>query len=598
MSRASFLRRDATRRSPRRAGRASARLVAALVAAALPPGATLVLAQTASQITPRSFEPPPPTLGGAVVFSGQPGLEAPPGAERLSITVSGVTVEGGLPDMAGATAAVEQRLAGRRVPVTELFAAAQSLEEAYGQAGYVLARVLIPEQSLRDGGQLRLVVVNGFIESLDTSAVPDPVRGRVEQVIGPLVGQRSLKLGEIERRLLIAGDTYGVALRSALSAGDEAGGAVLTVEADYHRVTGSVGLDNTLSDELGTWTLATGVEINSAFNLGETIYFRASGYPGGDGEGGLGGLFTGYPRTRTLAAGAVFPIGDNGLTLNLEGTSSKTTPEPTDGIQTRTEFQRLSFRAFYPVIRSRMVNFDAGVIFDAQSEQQHLMLSNGDDVTFAEDKLRIFRLTGDYRRELASGAVLAARATASFGIDGLGARGEEDVDFPSLSRQGADADFQKLEVAARWDQGLREHLAYSIYGRAQTSFGQVMTTSEQFGIASFQELSTFDAGTLGGDSGWVVRGDLQSPWARQAWAMPLIITPYAFGATGSLHLEEPSVFEEANLNVGSLGVGLSLTAVRDPNFSDATLTFEYGRAYRDDDEPDENRFTVVGSFQF
>ena len=167
------------------------------------------------------------------------------------------------------------------------------------------------------------------------------------------------------------------------------------------------------------------------------------------------------------------------------------------------------------MIRSRSLNVNAGLIFDAQSESQHLMLPSGDTVNFAEDKLRIFRLTGDYRRELESGAVLAARATASFGIDGLGAHGEEDTSFPALTRQGADADFQKLEVAARWDQGIRDHLAYSLYGRAQTSFGQVMTTSEQFGIASFQELSTFDAGTLGGDSGWVVRGDLQSPWTRQ-----------------------------------------------------------------------------------
>ena len=43
---------------------------------------------------------------------------------------------------------------------------------------------------------------------------------------------------------------------------------------------------------------------------------------------------------------------------------------------------------------------------------------------------------------------------------------------------------------------------------------------------------------------------------------------------------------------------MSLTAIRDPNFSDATLTLEYGRAYRDDDEPDDNRFSLVGSFQF
>ena len=37
----------------------------------------------------------------------EPGLEAPPGADRLSVTVSGVSVEGGLPEMAAATAALE-----------------------------------------------------------------------------------------------------------------------------------------------------------------------------------------------------------------------------------------------------------------------------------------------------------------------------------------------------------------------------------------------------------------------------------------------------------------------------------------------------------
>ena len=222
------------------ARRRRSRVAVALLVLAFP-GATLVLAQTASQITPPTFRPPPPSLGGAVVFSGQPGLEAPPGAERLSITISGVSVEGALPDMGAASAALEGRLVGKPVPVSEIFAAAQALEEAYARAGYVLARVVIPEQSLANGERLRLVVVNGFIERLDTAAVPEPVRGRIERVVEPLVGQRNLKLGEIERRLLIAGDTYGVALRSALSPGDEAGGAVLVVEADYHKVTGSVG---------------------------------------------------------------------------------------------------------------------------------------------------------------------------------------------------------------------------------------------------------------------------------------------------------------------------------------------------------------------
>ena len=49
----------------------------------------------------------------------------------------------------------------------------------------MLARVVLLAQSLSNGERLRLVVVNGFIERLDTGAVPGPVRGRIERVIAP-----------------------------------------------------------------------------------------------------------------------------------------------------------------------------------------------------------------------------------------------------------------------------------------------------------------------------------------------------------------------------------------------------------------------------
>ena len=145
---------------------------------------------------------------------------------------------------------------------------------------------------------------------------------------------------------------------------------------------------------------------------------------------------------------------------------------------------------------------------------------------------------------------------------------------------------------------LREHLAYSLYARGQTSFGQALPTSEQIGIASFQELSTFDGGTLGGDSGYVLRGDLQSPWVVNWVRAPISIMPYAFGAAGALYLEQPTALEPGTLNVASLGVGVQFGSILRPDFSDASLAVEFGRAFRDDDEPDENRLTVVASYRF
>ena len=559
---------------------------------------SVAFAQTASQITPPTFRPSLPRVEGSVVFSGEPGLAAPPGAERLFVTISGVTVEGGFPELSTAEAALVARLTGGPVPVSEIFAAAQDLEAAYAQAGYVLVRVVLPAQNLSDGDRLRLVVVDGFIERIDTEGVPERIRGRITAVTNPLIGLRHLTLAEIERRLLIAGDSYGVALRSALSAGDQAGGAVLIVDARFREITGFVALDNTLSDALGTWTLSAGFEANSLLGLGETWYFRASGYPGGDFADGLGAFIGDNPRSRTIAAGAVFPIGNDGLEFNIEGTASQTTPDFSDEFNTGSNFQRLALRLDYPWIRSRELNVNFQTAFDFQSEEQYL-IADGGDQPFSKDRLRILRFSGDAAWQLESGALVTGGAIASFGLDAFGARGVEDTtpELP-LSRQGADADFQKLEVVATYAQTLRDHLGFSLYARGQTSFGQALAKSEQIGVASFRELSTFDAGSIGGDEGWIVRGNILSPWGFETARAPLLVTPYAFAATSSLRLFDPTIFEVSRLQASSVGIGVELNAIWDPDFSQASVTLEYGRGYRDDGLPDENRATLVASYQF
>ena len=139
----------------------------------------IVASQTASEVTPDSFQPPQQRLSGAVVFTGQAGTQAPPGSENLSIQIADVTIEAPLPQLDTANAAYRERLTRGRIAVSEIFEATADLEAAYAQAGFVLTRVVLPEQSLSDGGALRVVVVNGFVEAVDDSRVSDQVRGRV-----------------------------------------------------------------------------------------------------------------------------------------------------------------------------------------------------------------------------------------------------------------------------------------------------------------------------------------------------------------------------------------------------------------------------------
>lgn len=551
------------------------------------------LAQTAAQVTQDSYQPPMQRMTGSLVFSGAPGLAPPPGSESLTIQLADVRVEGALPGSEAEVAALRERLTGERIVVAEIFAAASDLEAAYARMGYVLSRVVIPEQTLEDGGSLRLTVVNGFVERVDTSSVPEPLRARLDALTTPLVDRPSLRLPDIERRLLLAGDMFGLSLGSALSTGARPGGTVVILNPQFRSVTGFVGLDNSFSKDLGRVNFSSGLEFNNHLGRGEVFYVRASGNP----RLGSDSYFGDGPKLRTLAAGAIFPVGTNGLTFGVEGANSRTGPD-TGAVATDSDFTRLSFRLFYPVIRSVKRNISVTAALDIQRDRQDLETIVG-DIPLYEDRTRVLRLTGEGNWQLSDSSALRTGAILSVGLDALGARSASDAtpDRP-LSTGGADADFQKLELSFSYARDFRQDWSLSLAGQAQTSFGTPLLSSEQFGIASTEGLSAFDLGDLTGDSGWFVRSEVARNFPVQRAGSPLIVSPYLFAAVGMVDLESPTVDEASSINASSFGVGVDFQLIRDPNYSSASVRFEYGIGNRDDDEDDPERFTIVSSYRF
>lgn len=548
--------------------------------------------QSASDITPPTFAPEARPLRGAVVFTGAAGLGAPEGADQLTVTIRAVAIEGGFADMAATHGATAARLTGRVIPVSEIFLAAQDLEAAYAEAGYVLARVVLPQQELRDGGTLRLVVVDGFVEQIETDALPAPVRGRIAQVTGPLEGQSRQRLTEIERALLIAGDTFGVALDSALAQGTAPGATRLVLGGEFRPVTGFFGLDTTHSSDLGGYALNAGVEFNSMLGLGETVYIRASGNPSS--SGAARGLFSNTPRMRTLAAGIIAPIGADGLTWNLELTESRTTPRTT-GVPRSSTFDRASFRLAYPVVRSRELNVTARASFDIQRDRQDVIAVDGTRLPLHRDELRILRLSAGMTRSLREGGgMYALEATGSFGLNAFGARSGTAA-LP-LSRADARPGFAKLEVSGQMTRPLGEHLVLSVQGRAQTSFGRPLVASEQIGITNMSELSGFASGSESGDSGAVLRGDLRAP--LQVETMQTLVTPYAFAATGLLWLHQPTALELPRRRLSSFGLGVEVLPMLESRFNSASLRAEVARGLRHDGGQNSNRFSLVGTIRF
>lgn len=550
-------------------------------------------AQTAAQVTQDSYQPPMQRMTGSLVFSGAPGLAAPAGSEGLSIRLSDVRVEGALPGSDAEVAALRRRLTGGRIAVSEIFAAASDLEAAQARMGYVLARVVIPAQTLEDGGPLRLTVVNGFVEKVDTSSVPAPLRARLQAMTAPLVDRPSLRLPDLERRLLLAGDMFGVALGSALSTGARPGGTVIILNPQFRSITGFVGFDNSFSKDLGRLNFSSGIEFNNHLGRGEVFYLRASGNP----RLGSDSYFGDGPKLRTLAGGAVFPLGNNGLTFGVEAANSRTGPD-SGAVATNSDFDRLSFRLFYPAVRSVRRNISVTAALDMQSDREDLETIAGDFGLY-KDRTRILRLSGDGTWQLSDNSAFRMGAILSVGLDALGARNAGDA-TPAmpLSREGADADFRKLELSFHYDRDFRRDWSLSLAGQAQTSFGEPMLSSEQFGIASTEGLSAFDLGSLTGDSGWFLRSEVARNIPFQRAGSPLIVSPYLFAAAGAVDLERPSADEASRIDASSFGIGVDLKLIRDPNYSSASVRFEYGKGNRDDGQDDPERFTIVSSYRF
>lgn len=457
-------------------------------------------------------------------------------------------------------------------------------------------RVTLPPQTIRDGVPLKLVVTDGYVESIDASALPDRIAKRIEAVLKPLIGQERVTKGELERRLLLAGDTPGVLLKSTLKAGAKPGAAVIVVDGRYDPVTATLGGDNDLSQDLGRYTTALGANFNSLLGLGETVYVRAAGYPGA----GDDNLFSDDPRNRQLVAGFTLPLGTDGLWYNFEAVDSRTHPVSDLAVTIADHYQRLTNEIGYSWIRSRDLNTSSVVSFDIADERQQLDV-DGARTGFVEDRLRVLRLTQNGDIYLNDSVHLSGGATASFGLDAFGAR-SATADLP-LTRDGAEPQFQTLQVWIGYDQDFSSRLPMhlSLSGRAQTSFDEPVAASEQFGLAGTDWVSAFDEGGINGDSGAVMRTELAFPHVFGAVdAFPNIgsaASPYIFGAAGFTSLARPTILEQGSTRAAAFGLGVRFGLSEKASPNSALLSLEYAHGVASG-QSNQDRFNISLAAQF
>jgi hemolysin activation/secretion protein len=542
-------------------------------------------------VTPQTLRPAAPSPTSDLPPTGSEQLHAPAGAERLSFIVGRVVIEGPFPEFDAETRALVRTVEGHRVTVAQVYEFANALEQTYARAGYVLVRVTVPQQKLNDHGPLQIVIVDGFVEKVRVDNVPDRVRALVSARMASLVGRRHIKLDEIERRLLIAGDVPGLRLKSTLARGNAVGGTLLVLEGTHQLVTGTASIDNRLPSSLGTWSYGTSVALNSAFGFGEQFYVSAQA------SGDPSRIVDSNSPFRVLGAGAVLPLGTDGWILNPEYTNSRSQPLlVSGGLLNVGQFERFALRTSYPVIRTRTSTLSVNGAFEYITQNVALPLFSTD---LNRDRYGVLRGGAAYETGLPWwSAALQTSATFS---QGTGGRDSADVlasGIP-LSRQGAGPLFSKATFDAHVVQPLPNEVRLDLIGRAQTSFGTPLLVSEQFSLDGPQAVSAYPSGTLNVDEGGTLRGELSRSFASIGAAVPLILSPYGFASFGIGRLVEPTIVELAVVRAGAVGAGVRSSMDFPGGYQGVALGLEVARQFSNlPNLPHSWRGNAVMSFRF
>ena len=379
-------------------------------------------------------------------------------------------------------------------------------------------------------------------------------------MVAAVADKRPLTLAAFERALLIAGDTAGLDLRTRLTVGDKPGAVKLVLEgAITSRWRSKSQATIRLSRSLGLWTATASGSLNSVFGFGEQIYLNLTGSP-------THGLVEDDTPRRLAAIGVILPIGLDGLTLNLEGAWSQTKPISFDdaAIPTDTEYERLSLRLAYPMLRTRADTLMLHAAFDAIDETQS---APDFDVNLYKDAIRALRVGADWSHAfspttLGLGGLRSIARHFRPGQPGARRRGRQAIVCRRTMRATTSPSSRASSESAR---PCRPAFRPSSRRAGQYSFGEPLFKSEQFSIGGPHLLSAYDAGDIFGDSGWMLRGELRYDRTLQTTWAGGVVQPYLFGAHGQVFITDPTALETASVAASSFGLGARFTAA--PNLA-------------------------------
>ena len=461
----------------------------------LPPA---ILVPQGSPIT-RELQPAfPPTA---------PGLPVPPPAgvslfaPGQSANIRSVVTNGASVYSSAELAAITGGLAGQAIPFSRVEDAREKLLARYRGDGYLLTTV---STVLDANGNLRFNVVEGYIADVKLQGDIGPAGTQVLTFLNRLLNERPIRIGTLERYLLLATDVPGVTLRSVLRpSADDPAAVTLIAQVSRKAFDGLVTADNRAFRQTGPEQFLAVGTANSFTQFGERTEFS---------------ILHSFNNTQTFGQGATeFFVGGSGLRVRLYGGDGETTPSGNlralgyDGI-TRV----FGAQASYPIIRSRQQTLIGVGSFDAIESDIYTGTGvNGGQARSSFDSLRILRTGLDYALQdnLAGGDRTGVNNVTFRLSQGLTAFGATSRGNPQEGRPGSRPDFFKFNAEISRTQTLFSPFVGATVALFGLVAGQVSDSvippAEKFFLGGIRYNRGFYSGEVTGDNALTTSAELQ-----------------------------------------------------------------------------------------
>ncbi|HCS22319.1 MAG TPA: ShlB/FhaC/HecB family hemolysin secretion/activation protein [Alphaproteobacteria bacterium] len=502
-----------------------------------------------AQAVPSSAEPS--RAGGQIAPQQAPGLtefkgsitaqgsaaQAPAGADKVTLTLKEIVIEGASVYDDAALSAVYQDKVGTKITLADVYDIAAQLTAKYRNEGYILTQVVIPPQTI-DGGTVRMRVVEGFVDKVSVEGGMGVDTAFLQGYAKKINASKPLNSKTLERYILLINDLPGMSARAVLSPSPNVVGASdVTIFVERKAYDAFFQIDNRGSRFLGPLQVNAGGRLNNMFGLYEGLSFQFVTAPDG------------WPD-RELDFGSVAwsqPINHEGTRVSVGYSITSTepgyslTPFDIEGLA-----RSANIEVMHPFIRTRQQNLYGTLRFNYIDTERNDNLGLGK----TEDRLRVLRLAGTYQFTDGFLGLNTVNAELSKGIDILNMKEKDSL---NPTRERGEPEFFKATMEISRIQRVTNMI--ELFGSVQgQKSAHKLLASEEFGVGGINYGSAYNNSEITGEDGVAGRVELR---LNNPVRVPVNFSQvYGFYDIGKVWDNDSTVVKDRQRSIASAGLGL------------------------------------------